>query len=163
VLHGGTAAPGDRRPTAILLGDLGDQWNYALMQEAFEYLQAGAEFVTCSRDRMYRRHDRLVLDVGPFVAALEHASGTTALLAGKPGPRMFDEALAQLKLERADRSRVLMIGDDMHADIAGAQQAGLVAWAVETGKFAAAAAAQAGIVPDRIIPGLETLLSDLGA
>ena len=83
-LQGGTATPGDRRPTAILLGDLGERWHYALLQEAFEYLRAGADLVTCSRDRAYRRQDRLVLDAGPFVAALEYATGATAVLAGKP-------------------------------------------------------------------------------
>jgi ribonucleotide monophosphatase NagD (HAD superfamily) len=56
-----------------------------------------------------------------------------------------------------------MIGDDMHSDIAGAQQAGLMAWAVETGKFSAPDATRAGIAPDRIIPGLDALLTDLDA
>ena len=160
-LRGGFAAPGDRRPTAILLGDLGPRWNYALMQEAFEYLRAGAELVTCSRDRVYRREDRLVLDVGPFVAALEYAAGTTALLAGKPSPVMYDVAVAGLGLPAGERSRVLMLGDDIHSDIAGAQQAGLIAWAVETGKFSAADASHAGIMPDRVIAGLDTLLAEL--
>jgi len=161
VLQGGMMAPGDRRPTAILLGDLGERWDYTLLQEAFGYLQSGAELVTCSRDRVYRRQDRLVLDVGPFVAALEYASGATAQLAGKPSPVMYDAAVARLGLPAGDRARVLMIGDDMHADIAGAQQSGLVAWAVETGKFSAADAARAGITPDRIIPGLHALLAGL--
>ena len=161
VLQGGTAAPGHRRPTAVLLGDLGERWDYALLQEAFDYLRSGAELVACSRDRMYRRQDRLVLDAGPFVAALEYASGVTAQLAGKPSPVMYDAAVARLAIPASERARVLMIGDDMHSDIAGAQRAGLVAWAVETGKFSAPDATNAGIVPDRIIPGLDTLLADL--
>ena len=163
VLQGGTAAPGDRRPTAILLGDLGERWNFALLQLAFDHVRDGAEIVTCSRDRAYRRHGELVLDVGPFVAALEYASGATATLAGKPSPAMYDTAIRQLRLPAVERSSVLMIGDDMHSDIAGAQQAGLTAWAVATGKFSAAEAARAGIAPDRIIPGLDTLLAELGA
>ena len=139
-------------PPSILLGDLGARWSYALLQQAFEYLRAGAAFITCSRDRVYRRGGHLVLDVGPFVAALEYASGGTALLAGKPSPVMYDAAVRPARLPAAQRSSVVMIGDDMHSDIAGAQQAGLVAWAVETGKFSAADAARAGITPDRIIP-----------
>jgi HAD superfamily hydrolase (TIGR01458 family) len=160
-LQGGTAAPGDRRPTAILLGDLGEQWDYALLQEAFEYLRSGAELVTCSRDRAYRRQDRLVLDAGPFVAALEYASGATALLAGKPSRVMYDAAVAGLRLPAGQRPRVLMLGDDMHSDVAGAQAAGLIAWAVETGKFSAPEALRAGITPDRIIPSLDTLIAEL--
>ncbi len=160
-LQGGTAAPGTDRPTAVLLGDIGDRWSYALLQEAYQYLQAGAELVACSRDRLYRREGRLVLDVGPFVAALEYASGASALLAGKPSPAMYRAALDALQLPPADHARVLMIGDDMHSDIAGAREAGLTAWAVETGKFSAAEATRAGVVPDRIIPGLPTLLAEL--
>jgi HAD superfamily hydrolase (TIGR01458 family) len=162
-LQGGTAAPGSRRPTAILLGDLGERWDYGLLQEAFEYLRGGAELITCSRDRVYRKGDRLVLDVGPFVAALEYASGSSALLAGKPSPVIYDAAISQLGVPDAGRSRVLMIGDDIHSDIAGAQQAGLVAWAVETGKFSLADAVRAGIAPDRVIHGLDVLLAEIDA
>ncbi len=160
-MAGGTAAGAAGRATAVLVGDLGERWSHALLQEAYDCLRAGAELITCSRDRVYRKADRLVLDAGPFVAALEYASGSMALLAGKPSPVMYDAAVRQLQLPGTARSRVVMIGDDMHSDIAGAQQAGLVAWAVETGKFAAADAARAGITPDRIIPGLDALLAEL--
>ena len=163
VLQGGTAARGSRKPAAILLGDLGDRWDYALLQEAFEYLRGGAELITCSRDRVYRKGERLVLDVGPFVAALEYASGGTALLAGKPSPVIYDTAVSQLRLPDGDRARVVMVGDDIHSDIAGAQQAGLVAWAVETGKFSMADADRAGIAPDRVLHGLDVLLAELDA
>ena len=160
-LVAGTSARAGSGASAVLLGDLGQQWSYALLQEAYESLQAGAELITCSRDRAYRRGERLVLDAGPFVAALEYASGRAALLAGKPSPVMYDTAFARLGLPDAARPRVVMIGDDIHSDIAGARQAGLAAWAVETGKFNVAEAARAGITPDRIIPGLDTLLAEL--
>ena len=161
-LAGGTAPGGGSRVGAIILGDLGEQWSYALLQEAHEYLRSGAELITCSRDRVYRRGDRLVLDAGPFVAALEYATGSVALLAGKPSPVMYETAIRRLQLPAAARAGVVMVGDDMHSDIAGAQQAGLAAWAVETGKFSAADAARAGITPDRVITGLDALLADLG-
>ncbi len=160
-LAGGTAPAAESGASAVLLGDLGDEWTYALLQEAFDYLQAGAELITCSRDRVYRRGERLMLDAGPFVAALEYANDSTALVAGKPSPVMYDAAFRRLGLPDADRSRVLMIGDDIHSDIAGAQQAGLVAWAVQTGKFTTADAARAGITPERIIAGLDALLAEL--
>ncbi|MBP2646419.1 MAG: HAD-superfamily subfamily hydrolase like protein [Gemmatimonadetes bacterium] len=160
-LAGGTAGRASGRATAVIVGDLAERWDYALLQEAYECLRAGAEFIACSRDRVYRKGERLVLDAGPFVAALEYASGSAALLAGKPSTAMYDAAFRRLQLPAAARSHVVMIGDDMHSDIAGAQQAGLTAWAVETGKFAAVDAARAGIIPDRIIPGIDTLLAEL--
>ena len=52
-------------------------WTYDLLQEAFEYLMAGAELIALSRDRYWLRDGRLALDAGPFVAALEYATGVT--------------------------------------------------------------------------------------
>jgi HAD superfamily hydrolase (TIGR01450 family) len=77
---------GSRPPDAILVGDLGDRWTYSLMQEAFEYLMAGAAFIALSRDRYWLRDGRLALDAGPFVVGLEFASGKSAAIAGKPSP-----------------------------------------------------------------------------
>ena len=37
--------PATRTPQAVLVGDLGDRWTYALMQQAFEYLMAGAALI----------------------------------------------------------------------------------------------------------------------
>lgn len=160
-LAGGTAPKGEGA-TAVLVGDLGERWNFDLLQEAYDLLRAGADLITCSRDRAYRKGTALVLDAGPFVAALEYASGTTAHLAGKPSTALYEAAIAELGMAGRNRASILMLGDDMHGDIAGAQQAGLTAWAVETGKFSKAEAAQAGVVPDRIIPSLETFLAGLG-
>ena len=162
VMLAGGMAPDGESATAVLVGDLGERWNFALLQEAYDRVRAGADLITCSRDRAYRKGNALILDVGPFVAALEFATGATALLAGKPSPALSEAAITELGVAGRHRKSILMLGDDMHGDIAGAQGAGLTAWAVETGKFSGADAARAGIVPDRIIPSLETFLAELG-
>ncbi|MGN6393432.1 MAG: TIGR01458 family HAD-type hydrolase [Gemmatimonadales bacterium] len=155
VLAGGTsgrpAAPAD----AVLLGDLGHGWTFALLQEAFEQAMAGAELVALSRDRYFRQGDRLVLDAGPFVAALEYATGKHAVVIGKPSPAFFAAAVTGLGLP-ANRS-VAMVGDDLWSDVEGAQRAGLQGWLVRTGKFRADALASAGIVPDRILNSVADL------
>jgi ribonucleotide monophosphatase NagD (HAD superfamily) len=74
----------------------------------------------------------LQLDAGPFVAALHYASGIEPVVLGKPAPAFFDAATAALSSVPA---RTLMIGDDIRGDVAGAQQAGLRAALVRTGKF----------------------------
>ncbi len=150
------------QPTAVIVGDLGARWNHALLQQAFDFLRHGAELIACSRDRVYRRHDQLVLDVGPFVAALEYASGVTALLAGKPGRAIYDTAVRALGVATDDRRSIVMIGDDLHGDVEGAQQAGLTAWAIATGKFSPDDVARTGIIPDRVLSGLPALLAELG-
>lgn len=155
--------PGSIPPDGIIVGDLGARWSFGLLQEAFTYLRQGAGFIACSRDRYFRQGDELVLDAGPFVSALEYASGATALLAGKPSRAIFDAAFATLGLQAPVRREVVMVGDDIRADIGGAIDAGLTAWAVRTGKFSPGDLEAHGIRPARVIADLRELLADLPA
>jgi phospholysine phosphohistidine inorganic pyrophosphate phosphatase len=157
-LSGGVAGRGSARPEAVLVGDLGPAWTYALLQEAFELLMAGAELVAFSRDRYFQHDGGLALDAGPFVAALEYATGGTARLAGKPSPGFYAAALASLG--PAGAGPAAMVGDDLWSDIEGAQRAGLAGWLVRTGKFREEILQQSGIRPDRILPSVAALAED---
>jgi HAD superfamily hydrolase (TIGR01458 family) len=155
-LAGGTSGiPCDIPPQAVILGDLAERWNYGLMQEAFEYLMAGATLIALSRDRYWLRKDVLALDAGPFVAGLEFASGRSAQVAGKPSPGFYRAALASLGLEPSRESA--MVGDDLWSDVEGAQRAGLQGWLVRTGKFREQVLQESGIHPDRILDSIAAL------
>jgi len=147
------------RPDAVLIGDLGDRWSYALMQEAFEYLLDGAALVALSRDRYFRREGGLVLDAGPFVAGLEYAVGREAELVGKPSAAFFQGAAADLR----GPDGVVMVGDDLWSDIRGAQEAGLAGWLVRTGKYRADALRESGITPDRILSSVAEVAAPIEA
>lgn len=153
-LEGLEAVPPDgvgaSRADAVVLGDLGAAWTYDLLQRAFTALQDGAELIACSRDRYYRRDGRLVLDAGPFVAALEYATRREALVAGKPSASFFRAAVESLGLA-VPPAGIVMVGDDLWSDVEGAQRAGCTAWAVATGKFRPEDLAASGIVPDRVL------------
>jgi phospholysine phosphohistidine inorganic pyrophosphate phosphatase len=155
-LVGGTSdLPAERSPEVVVVGDLGERWTYALLQEAFEYLMAGADLIALSRDRYWLRNDQLALDAGPFVAALEFASGRSALVAGKPSAAFYSAALKSLGLEAS--ASAAMIGDDLWSDIQGAQQAGLQGWLVRTGKYRESVLRDSGIRPDRILDSIAEL------
>ena len=155
-LIGGTSArPASRVPDAILVGDLGDRWSYALMQEAFDFLMNGSAFIAFSRDRYWLREGRLALDAGPFVAGLEFASGKSARVEGKPSPDFFQAALRSLGIIR--RESVAMVGDDLWSDVQGAQNAGLQGWLVRTGKYRPTGMEESGIRPDRILDSIAAL------
>lgn len=155
-LVGGTSGVRQgRAPDAILVGDLGERWSYALMQEAFEYLMAGAELIALSRDRYWLQGDRLVLDAGPFVAGLEFAAGKRAMVAGKPSPAFYAAALKSLGLEVS--ASTAMVGDDLWSDVEGAQLAGLQGWLVRTGKYRESALKETGIRPDRVLDSIAAL------
>ena len=120
------------RPDHVLVGDLGEGFTYDRLNAAFRCLMDGAELIALQRNRYWRREDGLVLDAGPFVAALEYATGKGATVVGKPERGFFQLALEDLGL-RSDE--VAMVGDDAEADVAGAQAAGLKGVQVKTGKY----------------------------
>ncbi len=141
-------------PDAVVLGDLGAGWSFALLQEAFTAVLNGAAMVALSKDRYFQEHGRLTLDAGPFVAGLEYATGRTATVVGKPSAEFYQAALASLG-RAADG--VVMVGDDLWSDIQGAQRAGLRAWLVRTGKFREERLRESGIVPERVIDSVAEL------
>jgi HAD superfamily hydrolase (TIGR01458 family) len=143
-------------PDAVLLGDLGEGWSYAVLQEAFQYVMGGAAIIALSRDRYWHRGDALALDAGPFVRALEYATGVEARVAGKPSPAFYAAALASLGLEVS--SGAVMVGDDLWSDVEGAQRAGLQGWLVRTGKFREDTLRDSGITPNRVLPSVAALV-----
>ncbi len=82
--------PHDReRPGFVVVGDIGAAWSYPLMNEAFRYLNEGAELIAMHRNKFFQTEDGLRLDIGAFVAGLEFVTGQEARLIGKPSPDFF--------------------------------------------------------------------------
>jgi HAD superfamily hydrolase (TIGR01458 family) len=148
------------RPEAVVVGDLGEAWNFERLNQAFHQLMDGADLLALQRDRYWLKGDALSLDAGPFVAALEYATGKTAQVCGKPSAAFYQAALATLPASVGTRPRdVVMVGDDVWGDVEGAQKAGLSAWMVRTGKYRDDVVAASGITPDRIIGSVAELPS----
>jgi HAD superfamily hydrolase (TIGR01458 family) len=119
-------------PDYVLVGDLGEGFTYQRLDAAFRYLMDGAQLLALQKNRYWRTEDGLTLDAGPFVAALEYASGKQAAVVGKPEAGFFQLALEDLGLAAHE---VAMVGDDAEADVAGAKKAGLLGIQVRTGKW----------------------------
>jgi HAD superfamily hydrolase (TIGR01458 family) len=137
--------PTEDRPDHVLVGDLGEGFTYGRLNAAFRCLMDGAELIALQRNRYWRREDGLVLDAGPFVAALEYASGKRATVVGKPEKGFFRLALEDLGLAPHE---VAMVGDDAEADVTGAQAAGLKGVQVKTGKYRPGAEGEPDLVLD---------------
>jgi HAD superfamily hydrolase (TIGR01458 family) len=152
----------EARPGAVIIGDLGDLWTYELLQEAFGFLLDGAELVALSRDRYWLKNNRLVLDAGPFVAALEYASSRTARVTGKPTRQFYAAAVKSLGLPPdISPGDIAMIGDDVWSDVRGAQEAGYQGWLVRTGKFRGEQLSESGVVPDRVLASVGEVMEGL--
>ena len=121
-------------PDAVIIGDAADDLNYANLNRAFRLCQQGTPLVGIGRNRYFKLDDEFLLDAGPFIAAIEYAANTQAIIMGKPSTDFFNQVMASVS---CDNSEVLMIGDDVYGDIEGALNAGLQACLVQTGKYRA--------------------------
>lgn len=122
----------DERPDYVLVGDLGEGFTYGRLDAAFRCLMEGAGLIALQKNRFWQTDTGLSLDAGPFVAALEYASGKQAAVVGKPQAGFFGAALGAMGLEVGE---VAMVGDDPESDVAGAKRVGLGAIQVRTGKW----------------------------
>jgi HAD superfamily hydrolase (TIGR01458 family) len=121
------------------------------MNKTFSFLMDGAELLALENDRYWMAADGLSLSAGPFVKALEYATGKTATILGKPSLEFFNLALQDMNLRP---EQVAMIGDDIITDIGGAYHAGMKTILVRTGKFRSDTVRTAVIKPDCIIDSI---------
>ena len=150
----------DREVDAVIMGDLGEQFGFAILNRAFRHVMDGAELIALQKNRFWLTADGLSLDAGPFVAAIEYASGIEAFVVGKPSGGFFDSVLEDLGSVAAE---VAMVGDDIESDIGGALDAGLRAVLVRTGKYREDFVAASGIEPTATIASIAELPAALGA
>jgi HAD superfamily hydrolase (TIGR01458 family) len=136
---------------AVIVGDLGKSWDYGVLNRAFRQLMDGAELIALQKNRYWETAEGLSLDAGPFVSALEYATGREAEVVGKPSDSFFDLALSELGV-RADRAA--MVGDDVEADVGGAMDAGLAGILVRTGKYREDLVRKSGIEPTATVDSI---------
>jgi phospholysine phosphohistidine inorganic pyrophosphate phosphatase len=140
---------------AVVIGDLGEAWNFTLLNQAFRLLmqQPPPRLIALGMTRYWRAPDGMRLDVAPFVNALQHASGVSPLVLGKPALAFYQSALELIGCAAPES---VMIGDDIRGDIAAAQSAGLRALLVTTGKFQTSDL-KGDVTPDGVIASIADL------
>lgn len=140
-----------RDAQAVIVGDLGPAFGYDILNGAFRQVMEGAELIALQKNRYWLRADGLSLDVGPFVAALEYATGREAYVVGKPALGFFEQVLASVE---CSPDTAAMVGDDIESDIGGALSAGLSAILVRTGKYRPERVQASGIEPTAIVDSI---------
>ena len=152
-------AQSDTEAQFIVVGDIGNAWSYSMLNEVFNCLTHGAKLIAIHKNRFWQTEHGLQMDIGGFVHGLEYASGTEAMIIGKPSADFFNIALDEMQLSA---SEVTMIGDDIDSDIGGAQQAGLKSILVRTGKYRQSYADASAVKPDALIDSIRDLPQLLG-
>jgi HAD superfamily hydrolase (TIGR01458 family) len=119
-------------PEYVVVGDLAEGWTFEVLNRAFRALRAGARLVAIHKNRSWDPGSGLQMDAGPFVAALEYATGQQAVLVGKPSVAFYQTAALALDVPL---DRIAVVGDAPANDVAGGQAAGCLGVAVRTGTF----------------------------
>ena len=112
--------------------------------------------IVCNPDIASPDARLLNAEPGYYAHRIADETGEPPILCGKPEGAIYRKALARLGGIRPER--VLCIGDTLHTDILGARAAGCRAMLVEdgfcAGRDALGLAAECGIWPDFVAPGL---------
>ena len=145
---------------AVLLGGADETpetnrvFSYMNLARAFAELEGGAELYCLHRNRWWQTSRGPLLDSGCFVAGLEYASSLEATVVGKPSTEYFAAAVEALD---AEPELTWMVGDDIDADVAGAQRFGLRTALVRTGKFRPDEVERTAISPDVVLSSVAEL------
>jgi len=138
----------------VVVGDAQDNFTYKHLNSAFRDLLDGMELIAIAKNRYFKdRDNKLSMDAGCFVKALEYASGKMAKIIGKPSKDFFHLACKSLNVKP---NQAVMIGDDIESDIKGAKDANLRAFLVKSGKYNPSDL-EKGIKPDKVLESIASM------
>ena len=150
----------DGNPEAVVIGDIGDTWDYKLINKIFRKVKGGVPLVAMHHNRFwYPDGENLSLDAGAFIKAIEYGAERESILIGKPSPLYFRIALSLLGFSADDE--FFMIGDDLENDVIAAQKMGGKGVLIYTGKTGYPLTGNQNLKPDLDINSLTEMIEIL--
>lgn len=150
----GVAMADARSAGVVLLGGAGPSTGYQELDAAFKLAADGVPVVALHRNTRYQTADGPALDMGAFIVGIEAAARTEVSVVGKPAAAFFHAAVADLG---TTAETTVVVGDDIDADVLGAQAVGMTGVLVRTGKFRQSDLDRAEPRPDHVIDGIGDL------
>ena len=144
----------NKNPEFIIIGDIGNNWNYDLMNELLDDILNGSQIIALHKGRYFETENGLNIDAGAFISGLEYATNTSSFLIGKPSKSFFNMALNALGVPAKN---TCMVGDDLYNDIEPANELGLLSILVKTGKYRKYLVEKSNISPDLNIDSIADL------
>jgi glycerol-1-phosphatase len=132
-----------------------ERFSFDELRAATQAVFNGAALLGMARDATFPMPDGPWPGSGAVLAAVETATGVTAMTLGKPDPQLFLTAL-----DRLGDGRALAVGDRLDSDVAGARAAGIDAAVVLTG-VTPRAEAQAALDDEQGVVAIADNLADL--
>jgi HAD superfamily hydrolase (TIGR01458 family) len=138
----------DDDPDVVVLAGGGPALSYEVVNRVFRLASDGVPLVAMHRNLSWATADGLRLDAGAFLVGIEQAAQVEAVTMGKPSRECFAAGLERLGLAAHE---TFMVGDDLDADVLGAQAAGLSGVLVRTGKFRPEVLERTTARPDHVV------------
>lgn len=123
---------GAENPEYLVVGDHRSGFHFEGLNRALALVLGGARLVGMQPELVDHSSGTPQLNVGSWAGMLERAAGVRATYVGKPAAYAFNLALRTLGL---GPEQVLMVGDKVSTDIAGANAAGIRSVLLRTGEF----------------------------
>lgn len=131
---------------------------YNTLALASLYVHKGAAFIGTNPDQSFPSEFGPLPGAGALQAIISTATGIAPTVIGKPGPIMFEQAMARLG---GTRENTAMLGDRLNTDIAGGNAAGLNTIMVLSGISSRADVGLSDSKPDYIVDDIAALTSRL--
>ena len=114
------------------------------------------QLIALHKNRYWLKNNQIVLDLGPFISLLEFATNKKAIIVGKPNKEFFNIASIDFNLRH---SNIGVIGDDIDADVKGAQDTDMIGILVKTGKYLEKEIRNSNVKPDYIMDTFSHILN----
>jgi 4-nitrophenyl phosphatase len=132
------------------------QLTWQKLATATRLILDGAAFVGTNPDRTFPMETALAPGNGAQTAALEAATDVTPVIAGKPAPLLYRQAMARMG---TDPEQTLVIGDRLDTDILGGIRLGMPTALVLTGISQEDALSSSPIRPTAVFEHLPALVA----
>jgi len=132
------------------------RFGYDTISSALRALLAGARLLATNSDATFPTPTGLLPGAGAMVGALAGMGYRPEIIVGKPSPIAYETAL---ELIDAPTERILMIGDRLETDIAGAVKAGIDTAYLLSGVGELSDIERTGPSPDWVARGLADLVA----
>jgi HAD superfamily hydrolase (TIGR01458 family) len=141
-------------PEYIVIGDNRSNFDFDHLNKALRLLLKGSNLIGMQNERTDTSMGEPELNVGSWVNMLELASGVKATYVGKPSRYAFDLTLKSMGLKKDE---VVMVGDSILSDVAGANALGMTSILIKTGEFDEKKL-DGNVEPDYIIDSISEVL-----
>ena len=147
--------PDDETQVVAVVAGMDRGLSYRKLSRSMSHIRAGASFYGTNPDATFPTPAGLVPGAGSVLAAIQAAAGKDPIVIGKPSPFMFRLCAERMQLNMPE---ILMVGDRLETDIAGAQAVGARTGLVLSGVSTAEQAAHWQPQPDLIAQDLSSLV-----